>query len=1173
MMKLKQFAVIFFLVALFLFCSSGHSFASKIKLGLYNGDGTGTPQFSSTQTVAPWFADTPAKELVHMKLGIKTDTGSVTISSFQVTMTFDKDYFEVTDANGVKINSITGFSPYFPVATGNPCVDVLNSVDYTTGTITYVAWVPAQGLCYADGAAALTATSSAPAFVMDFYLKPLKGSNGVKKAVKINDASDSTFVNDSNDITYSKDDATYTLLLETNHGTTGYQFTIKPIPPTLAAPAATNTKVTLTWTSNDTTGAKYNVYRAQTTTSGAAEPTSYTLLTAGTGLTVLTFDDTTIKWDSQFKKYWYKVSVKDTATPSPIESCAPTALKECVAQGIVDTVVPTIQSFDATSTVFDKAQITATLDEPGAIKANYSCPSCVTPVNNQETAYGALNTSGKPTVALPAFAAADEGKTVTFKIKAKDAAGNETAAFSAEKTFAITTCKETSPPAITGAPTSSISCPSDVVVSWDTGANASDSTIYYTNTSGFSDLKTEFGKGTAGVFKCNDPAYVKSPTMHILSVPSCGGNPALSAGVPYFYQVCSSNCFGENCSVSSNPFTLNTALNVTHTCATANATPGQAYPLTETFTGGCAPVTANIYYDTSTATLSTATSTAVPMTLSGSSFSESVPSTFITSALASFAYFIVTQDSTGQSVTKAPAGCTVNVSSVSTCGTLTASCTAASAVKATNATVNLTISGGSKPYSCDLYFGTTNTNVNQKVNTSSQSVNSDPGSYMDTIPAAQIPTPGTYFFKNSCKDSCAQGAQTAESTVCNLTVSDVAATVSTVSGTIKASDTQAALSGATVKLFDSQTSQQVGVGNTGSDFTTGADGTYRFEQVTVKLGNAYHVTATATGYGTKSSSDFAVPVGGANVDITLDKTTKISGKCTDSKTSTGVPSMKVKAVNSTTGLPSTAVTSATGDYSIESLTSGTYTLDVDVTGTRYKKPATQNITVPPDGTANFTLEPSPIVSVVIAPSTRSMGFGEQTAFWVDKVLTGSGSSLPKAPVEWDTTGLAALGDVSYSDGNKSILIFKSASKEGTATVTVTKVGGETVPANSVTTGTLSVTQSLVVREIKLFSPTLSGTSTAPTSFMRKPLTKEDGFVIIQSDVTHNNVSVTYRIYSLQGKLVKVLNADPVNQQANWDCTDQNGAQLPNGIYIIQAEAREGGQSALPGKPKAMTCMW
>ena len=127
-----------------------------------------------------------------------------------------------------------------------------------------------------------------------------------------------------------------------------------------------------------------------------------------------------------------------------------------------------------------------------------------------------------------------------------------------------------------------------------------------------------------------------------------------------------------------------------------------------------------------------------------------------------------------------------------------------------------------------------------------------------------------------------------------------------------------------------------------------------------------------------------------------------------------------------------------------------------------------------------------------------------------------------------------------------------------------------MPANTVSTGTVSVTPELVVREIKLESP-LSGGSQG--SVMKKPLTKDDGYVIIQSDVSHNNVSVTYRIYNLQGKLIKVLNGDPVTQKANWDCTDQNGTRLPNGIYIIQVEAQEGGKSATPAKPKAMTCMW
>lgn len=1170
MMKKSRSAGILFLALFLLFFRAGESSASKVKLGLYDGDKTGTPQFSSTQSVYPWFADDADKELVHMKLGIKTDTGSVGISSFQVTITFDKDYFEVTDSAGTKISSISGVTPYFPVATGNPCADVLNKVDYTTGTITYVAWVPAQGLCYADGASALTATGTAAAYVMDFYLKPLKGSNGVEKIVKINDASDATFVNDTNDITYDKDNTTFTLLLETN-GATGYKFKIKPVPPTLALPTATNTKVTLTWTSNDASGAKYNVYRGGTF--GTTEPTSYTLLAAGTALTATTFDDTTIKWDSAGKKYWYKVTVKDTATTAQ-ESCAPSALKECIAAGITDTTVPSVVSYDVSSTVYDKAQIGATLDEPGYIKARYSCPSCVTPVNNSETAYGALNTSNKPSVAIPAFVAADEGKTVTFAVKAKDATGNEIADFTQDKTFAITTCKETAAPPITGNPSTSISCPDSMIVTWDTGAKEGDSTIYYTKQSGLADLKAAFTGGNTSVFKCNDPSLVKSPTMHSMTVPSCGGNPALEAGVTYYYEVCSANCFNENCSSSSNTFKLDISLAVTHTCSAAAASAGSPYLLSETVTGGCSPLTANIFYDTSTATLSTATSTPEPMTLAGSTFSGSVPGSFITADMTSFAYVIYTQDAANQSkLTTPPTGCTVTVSGQQ-CGTPAATCSAGNATVGSNASVNLNIATGTAPYSCDLYFGASPTAVTTKITSSPKSVSAD-GAYTETIPSSNFPTAGTYYFSSSCTDSCSAGAKTAASSVCNLTVTagggGGGTTFVTVSGTVKASDTNAALSGATVKLYDASTSQQVGVGNSGADFTTGADGLFRFEQVTAKSANpAYNVKATASGYSTKIV-DVANALADANVgDIVLDKTTKISGKCTDSKTTNGVQNMTVKVVHSTKGTLFSAVTNATGDYSVEGLESATYSVDVDVSGTKYKKPTTQTVAVPPDGTANFTLEPSPVVSVVIAPSSKSIGFNEQTAFWVDKIITGSGSALPKTPVEWDTSNLSALGDISYSDGNRTILIFKSGSKEGTATVTVTKVGGEDVPANTVDTGTVSVTQTLVVKEILLKSPLAGGSE---GTFLQKPLTKEDGYVIIQSDVTHNNVSVTYRIYNLQGKLVRVLNGDPVTQIANWDCTDGSGSQLPNGIYVIQAEAQEGGQSASPGKPKAITCMW
>lgn len=1163
---------------LFLLCGARESFAVKLKLGLYDGDKTTTTQFSATQSTYPWFTETTAKELVHMKLGIKTDTGSVGISSFQVTITFDKDYFEVADSNGTKVTSITGISPYFAVATGNPCVDVLNTVDYTTGTIKFVAWVPAQGLCYASGASALTASSSAPAMVMDFYLKPLKGSNGVEKPIKIDDTSDNTFVNDTNDVTYSKDDSS--LLLETNHGTTGYKFKIKPLPPTLAAPVATNTKITLTWTGNDATATKYNVYRGKTTTSGAAEPTSFTKLTTQ-DLTVLTYDDSTIKWDGQFTKYWYKVVAKDTAATAQ-ESCASPSYAQCAAKSVTDLNVPVVASFDASSTVFDKAQVSATLDEPGYIKANYSCPTCATPVNNQDTAYGSFSNAGKPAAALPAFASADEGKTVTFKVKAKDAAGNEMTDYTAEKTFTITTCKETAKPTLT-TPASSISCPSSVVVTWDTGANASDSTIYYSKTQ-FADLKAEFVKGTSGVFKCNDPSLVKSPTNHSLSVPECGGNPALDAGIDYFYQICSANCFDENCSASTNKFKLDVALNVTHACSTIDANSGQAFNLSATYTGGCAPVNASVKF-ADTADNVVANPQIEPMTDASGTFTGSVPSTFIQDPLTEFKYFIYVEDAAGTKAVKptgadtnGTAACTVKVKTGTLCGTPAASCTNTSVPVGQAATVNLSITSGTAPYTCDLYFGASSSSVTEKINSAAKSVSAD-GSYQETIPAAKTATAGTYFFKSSCTDSCTDGGpKTAESSPCQLTVGGEIE-LSTVSGSVKAGDTNAAFEGATVKLIDTTTSNSTGVcddaDGIGADCTTGADGAFRFKEVqTTSTSGKYRVTVTATGYSSKLVDVPPVTTAGVSVgEIILDKTTKITGKCTDSKTNSGISGLKVKVVHGTTGAKSEVATDANGDFSVENLTTGTYSVDVDVAGTKYKKPATQNITVPPDGLANFSLEPSPVTTVAIAPATKSIGFNEQAAFYVDKVLTGSGASLPKTPVEWDISNISALGTVSYSDGNKTILLFKSSTTEGSGVLTVTKVGGEDVPAGSVSTATITITPTLAVKEIKLLMPVTSGTNITASNTMKKPISKDVGYVIIQSEVTQSNVSVVYKIYNMQGRLMKVLNADPVTQQANWDCTDANGARLPNGIYIVQAEASGGGQNAHAGKPKTIGCLW
>lgn len=1172
------------LVFLFLLCFARESFAAptKVKLGLYDGDKTSPTQFTSTaQTVSPWFAETAAKELVHVKLGIKTDKDTLNVQSFQVTITFDKDYFEVTDANGTKVNSITGVSPYFPVATGNPCVDVVNTVDYALGKITYVAWVPAQGLCYASGASALTASSSVPAMVMDFYLKPLKGTNGAEKNIKIDDASESSFVNDTNDVTYSKDDGS--LLLESNHGTTGYKFKIRPIPPSLAVPVATNTKVTLNWTGNDTTATKYNVYRGKTTTSGAAEPTSFTKQTT-TDLTATTYEDTTISWDGQFTKYWYKVVAKDAPTTgTAVESCTSTPsppYSQCVTQGVVDTLDPTLQTFDVSSTVFSQVKITATLDEPSFIKAMYSCGACQTPVTNKETAYQpattpsksptvALSTSGDPKLPTTDFVAADEGKTVTYKIKAKDAAGHELAGFSAEKSFTITTCTETSAPPIDLPITAAVSCPDKMDISWKTGGSSSDSTVYYSKDANIPSLKDAFATN-ANVYKCTDPLNTKDHKVTVNT--SCTNKDGTSAaslqtGLTYFYQVCSSNCFGENCSNSSNTFTFNVAMTLTHACPTAPTIKDTAFSLpATTLSGGCSP-TATVFYAADQTALKDSPKTLLMDSAGGSSYAADIPGSDVVPP--EFYYYIKAEDATQTSVspplanTDATKACKVSVVEITSCPTMTLSCNDKTVKVGQDAVVNFTLSGGTADYQCDLYFGTVKTVVTEKLNTKTVT-----SSYTDTISASKTPEAKDYFFKGECTDACTPTAVKATSSVCTLTVQTETVTTATVKGTVKASDTSLPLEGATVKLKNASSDNDV------ASTTTGADGTFSFAGITATTGSpAYRIVVTASGYSTSTLNVNTVSAPETNVgEIILAKTTKIAGKCTNSKTGAPISGLIVKITSTITGQSFAVQTNTLGEYSQEDLQAGTYSVEVDVKGTAYRTPDKQTVTVPPDGLADFSLDPSPVVTVTIKPSSKFMGFNEKTSFELEDVLTASGAALPKTPVEWDISNLTSLGTISYSDGNKTILLFTSGTKEGSAVITVTKVAGEDVPAGAVSTALLTVTKTLAVKEIKLLMPVIGGKITDDIP-MKKPISKDVGYVIIQSEVTLSNVSVLYKIYNMQGRLMKILSADPQTLEARWDCMDESNARVPNGIYIIQAEASGGGQTAHPVKPKAVGCLW
>ncbi|MGB7924488.1 MAG: carboxypeptidase regulatory-like domain-containing protein [Pyrinomonadaceae bacterium] len=167
----------------------------------------------------------------------------------------------------------------------------------------------------------------------------------------------------------------------------------------------------------------------------------------------------------------------------------------------------------------------------------------------------------------------------------------------------------------------------------------------------------------------------------------------------------------------------------------------------------------------------------------------------------------------------------------------------------------------------------------------------------------------------------------------------------TISGSIKRSSDNAAISGATVSVLQFNVVKRT--------VTSAADGTY---SVTGLAPGAYDLRVTAATYGTALRTGNTVTSGGTSVqNFTLSTAGTIAGKISKPD-GTGISGASVIALLSGTTIGS-ATTNATGDYSITGLGAGSYTVEASASGYGAKSQSGVAVTAGATTTLNLTLNP------------------------------------------------------------------------------------------------------------------------------------------------------------------------------------------------------------------------
>ncbi|QEE28001.1 hypothetical protein FTW19_08330 [Terriglobus albidus] len=254
--------------------------------------------------------------------------------------------------------------------------------------------------------------------------------------------------------------------------------------------------------------------------------------------------------------------------------------------------------------------------------------------------------------------------------------------------------------------------------------------------------------------------------------------------------------------------------------------------------------------------------------------------------------------------------------------------------------------------------------------------------------------------------------------------------------------------------------QVLKAGTVAGNATTAADGTYSIANLAA---GTYDVIASATGYGTSRTPNIAVTVNSAaTANFALATPGTVSGHVTKTDGVTGISGATV-SMSQGGEVMGTATSDSSGNYSIASLSAGTYTATAASPG--YTSATISGLSVSTGATsANFTLQGQSVISYAYDASGR--------------LISVSDSQSDTATYQYDAVGnLLSIGRQSSSQ-TAIIQLAPSSGPVGTA-VTITGTGFSATPSqNSVAfNGTSATVTSASATQLIVSVPTGATTGT------------------------------------------------------------------------------------------------
>ena len=329
------------------------------------------------------------------------------------------------------------------------------------------------------------------------------------------------------------------------------------------------------------------------------------------------------------------------------------------------------------------------------------------------------------------------------------------------------------------------------------------------------------------------------------------------------------------------------------------------------------------------------------------------------------------------------------------------------------------------------------------------------------------------------------------------------------SGTVTRQSDGTAISGATVQVLQN--------GTVIATTSTAGNGTYSVSS----LGTAeYDVKFSASGFGTVLQSAVTVPASGATLNQVLATPGTISGQVTQSNGVTAISGATVAIIQSSE-VVATATSNGSGNYSVSSLSAGSYDVEVSAAGYVNKGQTSTSVSSGSTTTANFSLN---------AVGTQPVSYVYDQLGRLNAAIDQSGNV---AVYSYDAVG----NILSISRGSSqllSVLSFSPGSGAVGNTVTVYGTAFSTTPSlNTVKfNGTTATVSAATVTSLVVTVPSGATTGTISVTTSAGTATSSANFTVTTSGAGQPTISSFSPSIGAPGTSVSVTGTNFETTSAN-----------------------------------------